>query len=313
MNALASQCSSGCESGWTLYLEHSFQLNHNAPSHTSSQFIGEDNDEYKDKKAKKEEVEEEDLSMVSDASSGPPHFPDAQDNGSFYSASKAAKLGKRSKKRQKVKEYQQLPSFLDDTASSPVFDLSMNNVTVTNQQTSNESMLDYSHGFSATYYEERSSSQEHFGFLEPSLSENGVENNYLCYSTCAVEDTEDPWRAESLMMQKEADLKRDSVPLFSFIVYFSYTASNVKYFDVDPGRRKFNSWSTVPPTGHVDRQTGPVCERCNDIKPITATHQENLGVQSTPVIYYPGQDSSKRTKLPASRTYKPDLQLSLKE
>ncbi|WVZ09273.1 hypothetical protein V8G54_013803 [Vigna mungo] len=195
MNALASsQCSSGCESGWTLYLEQSLQLNHNAFSHASSQFDAEDNDEYKDKKAKKEAAEEEDLSMVSDASSGPPHLPDAQDNGSFYSASKAAKLGKRSKKRQKVKEYQHLPSFLDDTASSSVFDFSMvslillaascialspclNNVTVTNQQTSTESMLEYSQGFSATYYEERSSLQDQFGFLEPSLSENGVENN----------------------------------------------------------------------------------------------------------------------------------------
>ncbi|KAH1267846.1 hypothetical protein HKD37_01G002911 [Glycine soja] len=148
MNALASQCSSGCESGWTLYLEHSFQLNHNASSHTTSQL-------FKDKQAKKEEAEEEDLSMVSDASSGPPHLhlPDAQDNGSFYSASKAANLGKRSKKRQKVKENQHLPSFLDDTASSPVFDFSMTNVTVTNQQTSTESMLDYSQGFSTTYYE----------------------------------------------------------------------------------------------------------------------------------------------------------------
>lgn len=121
MNALASQCSSGCESGWTLYLEHSFQLNHNASSHTTSQL-------FKDKQTKKlEEAEEEDLSMVSDASSGPPHLhlPDAQDNGSFYSASKAAKLGKKSKKRQKVKENQHLPSLLDDTASSPVFDFSM--------------------------------------------------------------------------------------------------------------------------------------------------------------------------------------------
>ncbi|XP_020234677.1 uncharacterized protein LOC109814619 isoform X3 [Cajanus cajan] len=181
MNASASECSSGCESGWTLYLEHSFQLNYNASSHASSQFIGEGDDGFcDDKKGKKEEAEEEDLSMVSDASSGPPHLPDAQDNGSLYSASKVAmaNLGnKRSKKRQKVKENQHLPSFLDDTASSPFFDFSMNNVTLTNQQTSTESMLDYSQGFSATYYEERSSLQDHLGFLQPSLSENGVHNN----------------------------------------------------------------------------------------------------------------------------------------
>lgn len=133
MNALASECSSGCESGWTLYLDHSFQLKHNASSHTSSQFIGEDDrlcDDKRDKKAKNEEAEEEDLSMVSDASSGPPHLPDAQDNGSFYSASKAAKLCKRSKKRQKVKENQHLSSFLDDTASSSVFDFSMVSLTL---------------------------------------------------------------------------------------------------------------------------------------------------------------------------------------
>ncbi|RDX99028.1 hypothetical protein CR513_17993, partial [Mucuna pruriens] len=176
MNALTSQCSSGCESGWTLYLEeHSFQLNHNASSHTSSHFMPHD-DPFCDKKPKREDAEEEDLSMVSDASSGPPHLPDAQDN----SASKVAKLGKRSKKRQKVKENQHLhPSFLDDTASSPLFDFSMNNATVANQQTSTESMLDYSQGFSATYYEERSSLQDHFDFLQPSLSETGVHNNNL--------------------------------------------------------------------------------------------------------------------------------------
>ncbi|XP_061354385.1 protein SOB FIVE-LIKE 5-like [Gastrolobium bilobum] len=189
MNALASVCSSGCESGWTLYLEHSF-LNQNA-SHKGSQLISEDEgfyEETKDKNPKNEDDGEEDLSMVSDASSGPPHFPEdesyfnAQDNGCFYSTSKVTKLAKRSKKRQKVKENQHLEdehlsSFLDDTASSPVFGFSMNNVTVTKQQSSTESMLDYSQGFSATYFEERSSLQDHLGFLQPSLSENEVHNN----------------------------------------------------------------------------------------------------------------------------------------
>ncbi|KAJ1388349.1 hypothetical protein SESBI_39176 [Sesbania bispinosa] len=174
MNAMASasECSSGCESGWTLYLEeeHSF-LNQNR----GSQFIGGDDEELyvEEDKAKNEE---EDLSMVSDASSGPPLFPHKEDNNS------ASKAAIRSKKRQKVKENledQHLPSFLDDTASSPLFDFSMNNVTVTNQQTSTESMLDYSQGFSATYFEERSSLQGQFGlyFLQPSLSENEVHNN----------------------------------------------------------------------------------------------------------------------------------------
>ena len=87
------------------------------------------------------------------------------------------------------------------------------NVTVTNQQTSTESMLDYSQGFSATYFEViiglflslfffnkfflledftlglksylksfvflqgRSSLQDHYGFSQPSLSENDVHSN----------------------------------------------------------------------------------------------------------------------------------------
>ncbi|KAK7405846.1 hypothetical protein VNO78_07456 [Psophocarpus tetragonolobus] len=207
MNALASQCSSGCESGWTLYLEHSFQLQHhnNPSSHTSSEFV--DKGFCVSKKTEKEEAEEEDLSMVSDASSGPPHLPDAQDNERFYSPSKAAKLGnKRSKKRQKVKENQHLPSFLDDTASSPVFDFSMNNVTATNQQTSTESMLDYSQGFSATYYEERSSLQDPFGFLQPSLSENGVHKN-------KERDGND---IKAIVAVADAQLGFSRVPIFKF-------------------------------------------------------------------------------------------------
>ncbi|XP_054776232.1 protein SOB FIVE-LIKE 5-like [Prosopis cineraria] len=170
MNAMASECSSGCESGWTLYLEHSF-LSKNV-SHMDTPFTGGNDGFYedKDKRAREEEdvTEEEDLSMVSDASSGPPHFQDDEaylneDNGCFHSESQAAKIAKTAKKKQKVKENepcgdQHLPSFLDDTASSPVFDFAVNNGT----QTSTESVLDHSQGFSATYFEERSSIQDHY-------------------------------------------------------------------------------------------------------------------------------------------------------
>ncbi|KAL9317327.1 hypothetical protein ACSQ67_013844 [Phaseolus vulgaris] len=174
MNTFGSEIrSSGCESGWTLYLDHSF-LNQNASSH-----------QHKDKRFKDEDSGEEDLSMLSDASSGPPHFPHYdsyfnQDvNGCFYSASKAVKLAKSAKKKQKVKENQHLedqhPTFLHDTASSPVFDFSTENVTRGNQQTSVGSVVDYSQGSSATYFEGRSSFQEeHFGFLQ---SKNELEDN----------------------------------------------------------------------------------------------------------------------------------------
>ncbi|KAL5076216.1 hypothetical protein RYX36_015200 [Vicia faba] len=159
MDALGSECSSGCESGWTLYLDHSF--------HTSSQSYTPSLDQTKHKKVQYDE--EEDSSMVSDASSGPPHQE--------YSPSKPAKLTKRSKKRQKVKE-NNIQQHLDDTASSPLFD-NNNVVTMNNQQTTStiESVLDYSQGFSATYFEERSSFQDHFGFLQSSLSQNEAHIN----------------------------------------------------------------------------------------------------------------------------------------
>lgn len=123
--AVASECSSGCESGWTLYLQHS-NASH---SHRDTPFI--------DGFCEEEEEVDLDLSMVSDASSGPPHFPEDEacftneDNGCFCSESEAVKMGKSGKKRQKVKENQShgdqhlLPSFLDDTASSPLCDFSM--------------------------------------------------------------------------------------------------------------------------------------------------------------------------------------------
>ncbi|GAU29504.1 hypothetical protein TSUD_115260 [Trifolium subterraneum] len=172
MDAVGSECSSGCESGWTLYLDHSFNA---SQSHTPSFGCYEETTKHK-----LEDSDEEDLSMVSDASSGPPHS-DSYFNAQHYSASKPEKLAKRSKKRQRVQENIQLQQHLDDTASSPLFE--NNNVTPTTQQTTSttESMVDYSQGFSATYFEERSSMQDHFGFLQPSLSQNEAHINNKWY------------------------------------------------------------------------------------------------------------------------------------
>lgn len=139
MNALGSdECSSGCESGWTLYLDdHSSNFNdHQCYDHES-----------KDRKTKMEDShsgadEEDDLSMLSDASSGPPHFPDhfhsnyfnAQDfSASNIKSSKVVLVKRRSKKRQKVKTNKHLiqdqhnddDNDDDHTASSPLFDFSM--------------------------------------------------------------------------------------------------------------------------------------------------------------------------------------------
>ncbi|KAK9286838.1 hypothetical protein L1049_015243 [Liquidambar formosana] len=178
MDVLASECSSGCESGWTLYLEHSHLSP--SPSHRGTGNV----DEYKEKRAKHED-EEEDLSMVSDASSGPPHFHEDDDyfndnSGCFYPASMDATLVKaNSGKRQKTKEHrcrreeQQQPSLLDDTASSPVFNFSRNNFTLTKNQPSRESIL----GFSANHFEGGSTFQNQIGILQSPLSGNQLQQN----------------------------------------------------------------------------------------------------------------------------------------
>ncbi|KAL5561394.1 hypothetical protein UlMin_031141 [Ulmus minor] len=178
MNVLASECSSGCESGWTLYLEQSF-LSPNA-SHKGSGFVGKNGfcDEYKDKRTQEvdEEEEEEDLSMVSDASSGPPHFHEDE----VYS-NDDVKLSKTDGKKHKFKEQrrgkdQEQSCFLDDTASSPPFSFSnMEEFTMPNNQASMESSLDYSQGFSATHFQGRSAYQDPFGFLQSSLSGNQLQ------------------------------------------------------------------------------------------------------------------------------------------
>ncbi|KAE9618649.1 hypothetical protein Lalb_Chr02g0144931 [Lupinus albus] len=179
MNTLGSENSSGCESGWTLYLEHSYG---------GSQYIGGNDgiyEEHLDKRIKEEEYEEEDMSMISDASSGPPQFPydeayfnEQEYNGFSYPEPKVVKLAKNGIKKQKVKENQQyLPSFLHDTASSCVFDFSTNEVAVNNQQSSTESMQDYSQGFSSNYLKGRSTFHQHLGFIQPSLSANEYQGN----------------------------------------------------------------------------------------------------------------------------------------
>jgi hypothetical protein len=126
MSAFDSECSSGCESGWTLYLEHSYE---------NTRFIGGTEgyygNQHKDKRVTNEYSEGvEDLSMVSDASSGPPHLP--HDDVYFNEKDNVVKKHKKGTKKQKVGENKQhdvedqqhLPSFLHDTASSHVFDFS---------------------------------------------------------------------------------------------------------------------------------------------------------------------------------------------
>ncbi|KAG8494081.1 hypothetical protein CXB51_011568 [Gossypium anomalum] len=108
----ASQCGSDCESGWTLYLDQS-SYSQKRCQKLSRSFRVED--------------EEQDLSMVSDASSGPRHYCQdyeecLDENGSFCSAPAPPEPAKKSSKnKKKIKEHgsNQQHSYLDDTASSP--------------------------------------------------------------------------------------------------------------------------------------------------------------------------------------------------
>ncbi|XVE66708.1 hypothetical protein DITRI_Ditri08aG0100300 [Diplodiscus trichospermus] len=196
---MASECSSGCESGWTNYLEQSF-LSAN-PSHKGHEFNDRKSgfcDELRDNRGRKEVdddddfiVKEEDLSMISDASSGPPHF--YEDNGYFnddnkyqYTVSKGATLNKNGGNRHRSKEHRrhredihELPSFLDDTASSPLINFSKNNFAQNNNQASMESVFDYSQGFSTTHFHGGPAFQDHFGFLQSSPPGNQLQNNQL--------------------------------------------------------------------------------------------------------------------------------------
>ncbi|KAM3291415.1 protein SOB FIVE-LIKE 5 [Capsicum chacoense] len=164
MVAADSECSSGCESGWTLYLENSYLT-----SCKDNNFEGE-------KSLKQKQEEEEDLSMISDASSGPPNFHQEEEyyghniiNGShYYAPINNPKINSKRQKAKEKKQKQQL-SVLDDTASSPIFDFSNNNFNINKNTESVENVMDFSQGYSTTHFQERSAYQEHYGYFQSSL------------------------------------------------------------------------------------------------------------------------------------------------
>ncbi|KDP41603.1 hypothetical protein JCGZ_16010 [Jatropha curcas] len=155
MDMSAPQCSSsGCESGWTLYLDQS--------SNQYQGFGGFVDGNY----ARVEGEEEEDLSMVSDASSGPPHYCEDDDHEECCFDQLANNKKNKSKKK-KNKEFSiarscQQHSFLDDTASSPALGKKVSKNVI---EGSKEHALEFSQGFSATHFKGKSSLKKHFGGL----------------------------------------------------------------------------------------------------------------------------------------------------
>ncbi|GAA0150272.1 hypothetical protein LIER_09250 [Lithospermum erythrorhizon] len=128
MDLSSSELSSGCESGWTVYFdqfsESSYQYNRNY--------------------SRKVE-EDEDLSMVSDASSAPPHFH--EEVNCFYRPPEPVKEKRKGKEQH---------SHLDDTATSPLVNYYKH-------------APGFSQDLSATNVKEKSSfSSKNFGFFKSS-------------------------------------------------------------------------------------------------------------------------------------------------
>nr|KJB79460.1 hypothetical protein B456_013G051000 [Gossypium raimondii] len=161
MNFMASECSSGCESGWTNYLEQSF-LSSN-PSKKKNGFkksgfcdehreINRGKQKVDDDVENDDEEEEEDLSMVSDASSGPPHF--YEDDNKLYHEYMVPQTGttfnknggkRHRNKEQRRRQHEQQVHEEIDTASSPYINYSKKSFVGTNNQAPM--------GFSATHFE----------------------------------------------------------------------------------------------------------------------------------------------------------------
>ncbi|XP_073135955.1 protein SOB FIVE-LIKE 5-like isoform X2 [Henckelia pumila] len=166
MNISTSECSSECESGWTMYLDQT--------SNSTDRFTADFTKncprnayEYNDQE------DDEDLSMVSDASSGPPpHFQEYDGGGGgggenqffrgYASSVSEDNNKKKNKQKSKTKEtfdYQRQQNFcLADTASSPVFHFPQDNVAPSG----------FSQVFSAANFERESIPKKQLGFLKSS-------------------------------------------------------------------------------------------------------------------------------------------------
>ncbi|XP_071727055.1 uncharacterized protein [Rutidosis leptorrhynchoides] len=173
----SEESSSGCESGWTLYLQHS---NNIIPHHhdLSCKKVHEHDHIHDDGEEEEEDDDDDDMSMVSDASSGPPHFQEHEedeycnnninninnnvvfscDHTIMASSRKRRKILKQTNFHSHTHIMQDLPLILDDTASSPFFSFSNKdlNLNVCNKEAlmeDDEDSFSYSQGHSTTYYE----------------------------------------------------------------------------------------------------------------------------------------------------------------
>ncbi|WOH06981.1 hypothetical protein DCAR_0626410 [Daucus carota subsp. sativus] len=161
-NMSTSECSSGCESGWTTYLDHS-SVSAYQYDKTHWRSLGFNVDQ-----------ETEDLSMVSDASSGPRYLYDEDQSSAYFSASgsgfvfKQQQGTKKPKNKMKGMVMKNEDAFLDDTASSHVFKVCNCHIRSTPLKCRERTEEGYPLGYSSTglpIYLIRG-----FGFLKSSVS-----------------------------------------------------------------------------------------------------------------------------------------------
>ncbi|KAM3199950.1 protein SOB FIVE-LIKE 5 [Capsicum annuum] len=148
-----SECTSACESGWTMYLDEF--------SYSSDQYNGVKGTSIYDSRGKSAYADE-DLSMVSDASSGPPH--NFHEDKEFY-CEENTKVNQRRKIKEQSGKKQNL--YLDDTASSPVPNFQKDNTSFYNDTTT---YMEQVAGYSGTYSKGKSVMGKHFGFLKTSVN-----------------------------------------------------------------------------------------------------------------------------------------------
>ncbi|GAA0164299.1 hypothetical protein LIER_19969 [Lithospermum erythrorhizon] len=166
---------SSSSSGWTSYIEDNSNISHH--HYTSNNINGDQ------KTKRKEENEEEDLSMISDAFSGPPHVNQDEHFSSIHSdvvtgetaLPEKSSVIKRERRRgtPSSKQYQEQPSLLDDTASSPFFNISTTDRLAGIEGSSRQqNILDFSQGYSTNNHFQGASIcyQEQYHCFLPSIS-----------------------------------------------------------------------------------------------------------------------------------------------
>ncbi|KAI5655176.1 hypothetical protein M9H77_32363 [Catharanthus roseus] len=165
MNISTSECSSGCESGWTMYLDQfsSSSMDQCNRRNNLPSIVDNNNNHFDVFKDEEEDdgEEDEDLSMLSDASSGPPplHFCQKEEQEDKEEEEKRNKNNRKKVKEQRKIMQQSL--HLDDTASSsPVFNFSKNAVLE-----NDKSFKDHDSGYSATHYKVSFSFPSSISFL----------------------------------------------------------------------------------------------------------------------------------------------------